>query len=78
MGFVDRLGFDQLVVVVVVGGGLVGRHISRDLLGRQGGSMYMNPEITESMDCLGGIISSSLWAETNLPKRERKEKGMEI
>ena len=40
--------FDQLVVVVVVDGGRLGRsHISRDLLGRQGGSMDMDPEITE-------------------------------
>lgn len=38
----------------------------------------MDPEITESMDCLGGTISSSSWVETNLPKREWKEKGMEI
>ena len=65
-------------MVVVVGGGLVGRHINRDLLGRQGGSVYMDPEIRESMDCLGGTISSSLWVGTNLPKKEWKEKGTEI
>ena len=33
---------------MVVDGGRLGRsHISRDLLGRQGGSMDMDPEITE-------------------------------
>lgn len=39
--------------------------------------MFMDLEITKSTESLGGTIRSLLCMETNLPKREWKEEGLE-